>query len=223
MNRRLARLATVAIAALAVAAQAAGQAAGQASSQVPEKAAPDVAAPAPAPEGSTHWVVDLVHSEVEFGIRHLLGRVRGSFTRWYGMIGTTSEDWTHGTVSVTVQTASINTGNAYRDADLRSARFLDTDHFPTITFKSTGITTRDSTVRIEGILTLKGHTHPVVLDGHFRGVGHDLEGKQRIAFDATTKLDRRDYGISYNQMVEGTKVVGDDVEITIALEAVRAN
>lgn len=217
MNRRFAALAAIAVAALA----AATQASAQASSQAPAKPAPATAAQAP--EAGTHWVVDLVHSEVEFGIRHLLGRVRGSFTRWYGLIGTTSEDWTHGTVSVTVQTASINTGNSYRDADLRSARFLNTDSFPTMTFKSTGITARDSTIRIDGILTLKGRSRPVVLTGHFRGVGHDLEGKQRIAFDATTKLDRRDYGISYNQMVEGTKVVGDDVEITIALEAVRAN
>ena len=220
MNRRLARLAAVAIAALALGAQASAQNTTEAPAR---PASNDVATQAPAPDGSTHWVVDLVHSEVEFGIRHLLGRVRGSFTRWYGLIGTTSEDWTHGTVSVTVQTASINTGNSYRDADLRSARFLNTDSFPTMTFKSTGITAKDSTIRIDGILTLKGRSHPVVLTGHFRGVGHDLEGKQRIAFDATTRLDRRDYGISYNQMVEGTKVVGDDVEITIALEAVRAN
>jgi polyisoprenoid-binding protein YceI len=222
MNRRTARLAAVAIAALAVAAQVSAQASSRTTTK-PASAVEDAAAQATAAEGSTHWVVDLVHSQVEFGIRHLLGRVRGSFTRWYGVIATTSDDWTHGTVSVTVQTASINTGNSYRDADLRSARFLNTDSFPTMTFKSTGITARDSTIRIDGILTLKGRSHPVVLNGHFNGVGHDLEGKQRIAFDATTKLDRRDYGISYNQMVEGTKVVGDDVEITIALEAVRAN
>ena len=84
------------------------------------------------PAGDTKWVVDPVHSQVEFGIRHLLGRVRGSFTRWYGVIATKDTNWTHGAVKVQVQTASINTGNDYRDTDLRSARFLDTDRFPTM-------------------------------------------------------------------------------------------
>jgi len=173
--------------------------------------------------GDTKWVVDPVHSQVEFGIRHLLGRVRGSFTRWYGVIATRDTNWTHGTVKVQVQTASINTGNDYRDADLRSARFLDTDSFPTMTFEGTGIAATDSTVEISGILTLKGHSKNVVLKGQFRGIGKDQEGKQRIAFDVSALLDRRDFGISYNQLVEGAKMIGDDVEITIALEAVRAS
>jgi len=163
-----------------------------------------------------------VHSQVEFGIRHLLGRVRGSFSRWYGVIATQNADWTHGTVNVKVQTASINTGNAYRDADLRSPRFLDSDSFPAMTFESTDIKATDSTVVIGGLLTLKGHTRHVVLKGQFRGIGKDQEGKERIAFDASTVLDRRDFGINYNQLVEGSKMIGDDVEITIALEAVKA-
>jgi len=174
------------------------------------------------PAGDTKWVVDPVHSQVEFGIRHLLGRVRGSFTRWYGVIATKDTNWTHGAVKVQVQTASINTGNDYRDTDLRSARFLDTDRFPTMTFEGTGIAATDSTVEISGILTLKGHSKNVVLKGQFHGIGKDQEGKQRIAFDVSTLLDRRDFGISYNQLVEGAKMIGDDVEITIALEAVRA-
>jgi polyisoprenoid-binding protein YceI len=181
-----------------------------------------VGATASSPAAVTKWIVDPVHSQVEFGIRHLLGRVRGSFTRWYGVIATRETDWRRGTVSVKVQTASINTGNAYRDADLRSPRFLDSDSFPAMTFESTDIATTDSTVVLHGNLTLKGHTRPVVLKGHFRGIGKDQEGKQRIAFDASTMLDRRDFGINYNQLVEGSKMIGDDVEITIALEAVRA-
>jgi len=139
-------------------------------------AAGPVAAQSPA---GTRWVVDPVHSQVEFGIRHLLGRVRGSFTRWYALIATQDRDWTRGTVDVQVQTASINTGNAYRDADLRSPRFLNTDSFPKMTFKSTGIVARDSTVELHGILTLKGHVRHVVLKGNFRGIGKDREGKDR--------------------------------------------
>jgi polyisoprenoid-binding protein YceI len=206
MLDRLSRLAAVLIAVSAVPAAA-------------QTATAVGASPTPA---ATKWVVDPVHSQVEFGIRHLLGRVRGSFSRWYGVIATQNTDWTHGTVNVKVQTASINTGNAYRDADLRSPRFLDSDSFPAMTFESTDITATDSTVVIGGLLTLKGHTRHVVLKGQFRGIGKDQEGKERIAFDASTVLDRRDFGINYNQLVEGSKMIGDDVEITIALEAVKA-
>lgn len=205
------RIAVLAVAVLAVAVPAAAQ----------TPAAPR--APSVPTASATRWVVDLVHSQVEFGIRHLLGRVRGSFTRWYGVIATQDRDWTHGTVNVQVRTASINTGNAYRDADLRSPRFLATDSFPTMTFESTDIVASDSTVEIGGILTLKGRARRVELKGQFHGIGRDREGKERIAFDATTHLDRRDYGISWNELVEGTKSIGDDIEITIALEAVRAN
>jgi polyisoprenoid-binding protein YceI len=206
MLSRLSRLAAVLVAVSAVPAAA-------------QTATAVRASPTPA---ATKWVVDPVHSQVEFGIRHLLGRVRGSFSRWYGVIATQNADWTHGTVNVKVQTASINTGNAYRDADLRSPRFLDSDSFPAMTFESTDIKATDSTVVIGGLLTLKGHTRHVVLKGQFRGIGKDQEGKERIAFDASTVLDRRDFGINYNQLVEGSKMIGDDVEITIALEAVKA-
>ena len=74
------------------------------------------------PDG--RWVVDMVHSQVDFGVRHLVGRVRGAFEKWYAVL-TTAEDWKQGTVKVSVQTASLNTGNAYRDAVLRSVRFFD--------------------------------------------------------------------------------------------------
>jgi polyisoprenoid-binding protein YceI len=185
-------------------------------------AAQGVARPANAPSDTrTKWVVDPVHSQVEFGIRHLMGRVRGSFSRWYGVIVTNDRDWKHGTVTVQVQTASINTGNNYRDTDLRSPRFLASDSFPAMTFESTGIVATDSTIEISGILTLRGHFHPVVLKGHFNGIGRDKEGHERIGFDAATRLNRRDYGITWNEVVEGTRVIGDDVEISISLEAVR--
>jgi len=210
MNRRITGVAAIAIAALA--------AAGPAAAQQPVARAAAVQSANP-----TRWVVDPVHSQVEFGIRHLLGRVRGSFTRWYALIETRDRDWTRGAVNVQVRTASINTGNGYRDTDLRSPRFLSTDSFPVMTFRSTSIASRDSTVEIGGILTLKGRSHPVVLKGNFHGIGKDLEGKERIAFDASTVVDRRDYGIRWNQLLEGSNTIGDDVEITVALEAVRAN
>ena len=171
----------------------------------------------------TKWIVDPVHSQVDFRIRHLVGRVRGTFTNWYGVIVTEGGDWTHGTVNVQVQTKSIDTGNGYRDADLRSARFLASDSFPQMVFESTGIVATDSTVEIGGILTLKGQSRHVVLTGQYRGIARDQEGHERIAFDASTVVDRRDFGIEVNETVDGVASIGTDVEITIALEAVRAS
>jgi len=179
--------------------------------------------PTAARQTNTKWVVDLVHSQVDFRVRHLVGRVRGTFTRWYAVLVTADPNWTQGTVQVSVQTASLNTGNAYRDADLRSDRFFAVDSFPKMTFQGTGIVATDSTVDLRGILTIKGHSHPVTFSGEYRGVAKDPEGHERIAFDASTLVDRRDYGISWNESVAGNPIVGNEVEVTIAIEAVRVD
>ena len=181
------------------------------------------ARPSNQPTGGTRWVVDPVHSQVDFRVRHLLGRVRGTFTRWYGIIVTQDSNWTDGTVNVSVQTGSIDTGNDYRDADLRSRRFFDVKQYPQMTFESTGIVATDSTLTIAGILTLRGQSRHVVLTGQYRGIAKDREGHQRIAFYAPTVIDRRDFGLIYNEMVDGVAEIGNDAEITIALEAVRIN
>jgi polyisoprenoid-binding protein YceI len=175
------------------------------------------------PATGTRWVVDPVHSQVDFRVRHLVGRVRGTFDDWYGVIVTKDDDWTHGTVNVGVQTATVNTGNIHRDADLRSARFFAADSFPRMTFESTGIVATDSTVEIGGILTLKGHARHVVLVGQYRGTAKDYVGQRRIAFDASTTIDRRDFGLGYAELVNGVPGIGNEVEITIALEAIRVN
>lgn len=171
----------------------------------------------------TKWVVDMVHSQVDFGIRHLVGRVRGTFDRWYAVLTTEQGDWPLGTVSVTVQTASLNTGNAYRDADLRSDRFFDVRRYPTMTFEGTGMAVADSTVKVMGVLTIKGHSKPVTLSGQYRGAARDREGHQRIAFEATGEVDRRDFDVSWNETIAGTEMIGNTVQITISIEAVLAN
>ena len=169
----------------------------------------------------TKWVVDMVHSQVDFGVRHLVGRVRGTFTRWYATLTTKDGDWKLGTVNVSVQTASLNTGNAYRDDDLRSDRFFAVVRYPKMTFQGTGFAATDSTVDVSGILTIKGRSRPVVLSGQYRGIAKDREGHERIAFEATGAVDRRDFGISWNESVAGTELIGNNVEITIGIEAVR--
>jgi len=171
----------------------------------------------------TRWVMDMVHSQVDFAVRHLVGRVRGTFERWYAVLSTPSGDWRNGTVKVTIQTASLNTGNAYRDEDLRSDRFFAVTRYPTMTFEGTGFVVTDSALTVNGILTIKGHSKPVALSGQYRGVAKDPEGHERIAFEATGAVDRRDFAITWNETVAGTAMIGDTVQITIGLEAVRAN
>jgi polyisoprenoid-binding protein YceI len=170
------------------------------------------------PEG--RWVVDMVHSQVDFGVRHLVGRVRGAFEKWYAVL-TTEEDWRQGTVKVSIQTASLNTGNAYRDADLRSERFFDVQRYPKMTFEGTEFAVADSTLAVSGILTIKGHSKPITLTGQYRGIARDSDGHERIAFEATGQVDRRDFGINWNESVAGTDLVGNTVEITVGIEAVR--
>jgi polyisoprenoid-binding protein YceI len=202
--------------AIAIAAVAPGSAGAQQARQVAR------ASSQPAATG-TRWVVDPVHSQVEFRVRHLVGRVRGSFTDWYGVLVTQDRDWRNGTVNVSVQTASLDTGNRYRDADLRSDHFFDVASYPQITFESTGIVATDSTVEIGGILTMKGASRHVVLRGRYQGLMKDRDGHERIAFDASTSVDRRDFGMSWNEVIDGAQVIGNDVEITIAIEAMRVS
>lgn len=180
------------------------------------------AVPEPASStAATKWVVDPVHSQVDFRIRHLVGRVRGTFTDWYGLLETQNRDWTHGKVRVSVQTRSLDTGNKYRDADLRSNRFFAVDSFPQMTFESTRIIARGSSVELRGILTIKGRSRPIVLKGAYRGIARDREGHERIGFEAGTTIDRRDYGITWNEVVAGVSTIGNDVDITITIEAAR--
>jgi polyisoprenoid-binding protein YceI len=172
----------------------------------------------------SRWVVDIVHSQIDFRVSHLVGRVRGTFTDWYAVIRTSGPDWTTGSVSVRVQTSSLNTGNSYRDADLRSNEFFAVDSFPVLSFEGGGIQTGpDSSITISGVVTIKGHSKPVTLSGQYRGIARDAEGHERIGFEATTSLDRMDFGIGGNTLVNGTHLIGKQVDLTIALEAVQVD
>jgi polyisoprenoid-binding protein YceI len=171
----------------------------------------------------TKWVVDMVHSQVDFGVRHLVGQVRGTFHRWYAVLVTKEGDWKLGIVNVTIQTASLNTGNSYRDDDLRSDRFFAVSRYPEMTFRGTGFAVADSTVDVNGILTIKGHSKPVTLSGRYRGTAKAIDGHERIAFQATGAVDRRDFGMTWNETIGGTELVGNNVEITIGIEAVRVD
>jgi polyisoprenoid-binding protein YceI len=176
----------------------------------------------PAPADTATYRIDVGHSELSFRIRHLMSRANGTFREWAGTLTADPADWSTGSVDVTIQAASIDTRHERRDADLRSENFFDVANHPTITFKSTKVEVDGSRITVTGDLTMKGITRPVVLTGEFLGrMGAGTE-RERIGFSATGKLNRTDYGIVWNRAVEGGGVLlGDEVEITLAIEATR--
>ncbi|HYH79626.1 MAG TPA: YceI family protein [Longimicrobium sp.] len=177
------------------------------------------AAPAPAAPPVT-WQIDVTHSELTFRIRHLVSRVNGTFGQWMGSIVADPANLAGGSVNVEIQTASIDTRSERRDTHLRSADFFDAPNHPTITFRSTRIQAqRDGALKIHGNLTIRGVTKAVVLDGRMLEVA-GTPGRRRIGFEATTRINRMDYNVTWNRAAEGGgAVLGDDVDITIAVEA----
>ena len=170
------------------------------------------------------WAFDLVHSSVNFTVRHMVvSRVRGRFTRWDGSLVMDEKDPSGGRVEVVIDAASIDTGVGQRDDHLRSGDFFDVEKFPTITFKSARVEKAEAgALKVTGDLTMHGVTRPVVLDVEYAGSANDPWGGVRAGFSATTKLDRREFGLSYNQLLEtGGVVVGETVEIGIEAEMVK--
>ena len=165
------------------------------------------------------WAIDPVHSTVGFSVRHLMvSKVRGTFNDFTGAI-TVAED---GTASVTaeIQVASIDTKNADRDAHIKSADFFDAEQFPAATFTSTGIRTKGDDYVVDGNFTLRGVTRPVELALEFNGVNPGMGNGPVAGFEATTVLNRKDFGISIDMPLEGGgAVVGDKITISLEIEA----
>ena len=169
------------------------------------------------------WEIDPNHSELSFYIRHLSGRVRGGIAIWQGEIGADLANLGTGSVDIYAYPGSIDTGNKDRDEHLRTSDFFDVRKYPTIRFTSTEIKANGSKLTIIGDLTIKGVTKRVTLDGKLSGITRkDMSGRARIGFLATTKINRQDFGLSWNRLVEGTTMLGDEVDVEIAIEAVEA-
>lgn len=166
------------------------------------------------------WNIDVAHSEVTFRIRHFMSRVSGTFTDWSGAIQGDPANWSSATVTATINVASIDTRNDRRDADLRSGRFFNVDSFPTITFVGRTLAQVGDSLTITGDLTMRGVTKPVTLKGAVLGV---MPGERpRAGFEVATTVNRLDYGVVYNRVLEGGgTMLGDDVEIRINVEAIR--
>jgi len=168
------------------------------------------------------YVVDPAHTEVGFVARHLIGtKVRGRFTEVSGTF-TIAENPEDSTLEAEVQAASIHTNQSMRDDHLRTNDFLDVANHPTLTVKSTSIKrVRENHWILTADLTIRGVTRPVDFDLEFLGEGPSMqEGKTVVAFEATTEIDRRDFGVSFNHsLLDGSVVVGNKVVIEIEVEA----
>jgi polyisoprenoid-binding protein YceI len=184
-----------------------------------------MAAPAVALAQASTWAIDPSHSHSTFTVRHLvISNVRGEFGKTTGTLTLDEKDITRSRIEATIDASTINTRNADRDAHLRSPDFFDSAKYPTITFKSTKVErVGEGALKVTGDLTMHGVTRPVVLDvlgptGEIKG----MRGELRRAVSATTKLNRRDFGLSWSKTVEAGPVVGDEVKIEIEAELVKA-
>jgi polyisoprenoid-binding protein YceI len=174
---------------------------------------------------ATKWDFDFTHSNVDFSVRHLLvSKVRGRFNKWSGTLLIDEADLGASSVEVQIDAASVDTSEPKRDEHLRSADFFDVEKFPHLTFKSTGVEKNgDDRLRVAGDLTLHGITRPVVLDVERGGSVRDPWGLQRTGFTITTSIDRKDFGVTFNQALDhGGLALGEKVSISIDIEATSA-
>ena len=170
------------------------------------------------------WEIDSTHSGIHFSVRHLvIAKVRGQFSRWSGALVVPDGDFTRGTVEAVIDASSIETGVADRDAHLRSPDFFDVATFPEITFTTSQFEAQgEEQGRLAGRLTIKGVTKDIVLDVERHGQAKDPWGNERAAFSAKVSIDRRDFGLAWNQVLEtGGVMVGERVNLEIEIEAVR--
>ncbi len=167
--------------------------------------------------------IDGAHSSVGFSVRHLvISQVRGQFRNVAGTLSLDEADPTRSTVSATIDAASIDTQVADRDAHLRSPDFLDVAKYPTLTFRSTHIArTGPDAFEVTGDLTLHGVTRPVTLHATLTAEVKGMYGETRRGISATGKLSRKEFGLTWNKAVEAGPVVGDEVALTLDLEAVK--
>lgn len=170
------------------------------------------------------WEIDSSHSSIHFSVRHLvIAKVRGQFARWSGALVVPDGDFTKATVEALIDPSSIETGVADRDAHLKSPDFFDVAQFPEVVFKAARVEPKaGDELRLVGELTIKGITREIPLDVERLGEVKDPWGNDRAAFSAKAAIDRKEFGLTWNQVLEtGGVAVGDRVNLEIEVEAVR--
>jgi polyisoprenoid-binding protein YceI len=172
----------------------------------------------------TTYSIDKAHSEVTFQVRHLLTKVRGRFSDFDGTIEYDEEVPEHSLATVVVRAASIDTNERDRDAHLRSADFFDGEKFPTLMFRTIRIARRGKDrFDVTGELTIHGVTTRVTFEVDYLGKAKDPWGHERIAFEAATTINRKDFGLTWNAALEtGGFLVGDEVKISLSVQVIPA-
>lgn len=173
--------------------------------------------------GVRQWTLDPSHSEIGFSARHMMiSTVRGNFQNFSGTAEFDPEAIENGSIEVEIDVASIDTRDENRDGHLKSGDFFDTENYPAITFRSTSVEARgNGAYNVHGNLTIKGETHPVTLDATFTEVVPDPFGGTRIGVSAGTQIDRKEFGLEWNQALEtGGVLVGEHIGINIDAQLV---
>jgi polyisoprenoid-binding protein YceI len=160
---------------------------------------------------TTKWVLDPMHSEVQFKVKHLvISTVTGSFKSFSGEVSAQGDTFEGAEVDFSLEVSSIDTNQEMRDTHLKSAEFFDTEKYPNITFKSTSFTGE----KLTGNLTIKDVTKPVTLDVEFGGSATDFYGNLKAGFEVTGKINRKDFGLTWDGITEaGAIVVGEEVKL----------
>src|SRR5579863_4982908 len=178
------------------------------------------------PAATTTWNLDPAHSRAEFKVKHMMiSNVKGSFTGLSGKLTLHEPDHTLTRVEATIDTASVHTGDAQRDGHLKSGDFFDVEKFPAITFQSTRVEPKGAgEFAVQGDLTIHGVARPVTLKVEdFSGPAKDPWGNTRIGLTATTKINRKDFGLSWNAALEaGGFLVGEEIAISLDVQFIQA-
>ncbi|MGE0135947.1 MAG: YceI family protein [Dehalococcoidia bacterium] len=181
--------------------------------------------PAPTTDtATTAYAIDAYHSSAEFAVKHMMvATTRGRFTDLEGVIHLDEADPARSSVEAVIRTSSVDTGVEFRDNDLRSDNFFGVERYPEIRFRSTRVEPgKDDRWLVHGDLTIRDVTRSVILDTELEGRGQGMQGEDRVGFTATTAIDRREFGLNYNAVLEtGSLVVSDRVRITLHIEAAR--
>ena len=173
---------------------------------------------------ATSWTIDPAHTSSQFSVKHLvISTVRGQFGKTTGTLKLDEKDLTKSAVDATVDVTTIDTRVADRDKHLKSPDFFDAEKYPTMTFKSTKVAKAGKDkLKVTGDLTLKGTTKPVVFDVSYTPAAiTGMKGESRRGFSATTKINRKDFGLNWSKVVEAGPVVGDEVTVVIDAEAIK--
>ncbi len=169
----------------------------------------------------TKWVIDPMHSEVQFKVKHLvISTVSGFFKSFEGTLESESENFEDANISFSLNIDSIDTNQSQRDEHLKSAEFFDAAQYPTIDFKSTSFKkTGGDDYELKGDLTIKGITKPVTLEAEYGGSTNDFYGNTKAGFEVTGKVNRKEFGLTWDGVTEaGSVVVGEDIKLLINIQ-----